>query len=148
MNFKQLKESMKCLSHDNLFIFKYFFIIGIVGRGFTNNQWIKSKWNNPGKRVAHSLSSQYSSYWKESSTFVSVSHQTRLDTRAKARSPIKVGIKRRGRSGTSRDSNPAGLCCSSAHLMRCEPDEPSSFKNPNVDPGTYAGLWLELDSKV
>ena len=39
--------------------------------------------------------------------FVVASHQTRLDTRSKARSPIKVGIKGRGRSGTSRDSNPA-----------------------------------------
>ena len=48
--------------------------------------------------------------------FVAASHQTRLDTRSKARRPIKVGIKGRGRSGTSRDSNPACLCCSSAHL--------------------------------
>ena len=39
--------------------------------------------------------------------FVTVSHQTGLDTRPKARRPIKVGIKGRGRSGTSRDSNPA-----------------------------------------
>ena len=70
--------------------------------------------------------------------FVTASHQTRLDTRSKARRPIKVGIKERGRSGTSRDSNPACLCCSSAHLVQCEPDEASSFTNPNVDPGTYA----------
>ena len=80
--------------------------------------------------------------------FVAAFHQTRLDTRSKARRPIKVGIKGRGRSGTSRDSNPAGLCCSSAHLLQCEPDEASSFTNPNVGPGTYVGLWLELDSKV
>ena len=70
--------------------------------------------------------------------FVAASHQTRLDTRSKARRPIKVGIKGRGRSGTSRDSNPASLCCSSAHLVQCEPDEASSFTNPNVGPGTYA----------
>ena len=70
--------------------------------------------------------------------FVAASHQTRLDTRSKARRPIKVGIKGRGRSGTSRDSNPACLCCSSAHLVRCEPDEASSFTNRNVGPGTYA----------
>ena len=38
--------------------------------------------------------------------FVAASHQTRLDTRSKARRPINVGIKGRGRSGTSRDSNP------------------------------------------
>ena len=80
--------------------------------------------------------------------FVAASHQTRLDTWSKARRPIKVGIKERGRSGTSRDSNPAGLCCSSAHLVQCEPDEASSFTNPNLGPGTYAGLWLELDTKV
>ena len=61
---------------------------------------------------------------------------------------IKVVIKGRGRSGTSRDSNPAGRCYSSAHLVQCEPDEASSFTKPNVGPGTYAGLWLELDSKV
>ena len=70
--------------------------------------------------------------------FVAASHQTRLDTRSKARRPIKVGIKGRGRSGTNRDSNPACLCCSSAHLVQCEPDEASSFTNPNVGPGTYA----------
>ena len=70
--------------------------------------------------------------------FVAASHQTRLDTRSKARRPIKVGIKGRGRSGTSRDSNPACLCCSSAHLVQCEPDEASSFTNPNVGPSTYA----------
>ena len=80
--------------------------------------------------------------------FVAASHQTQLDTWSKARRPIKVGIKGRGRSGTSRDSNPADLCCSSAHLVQCEPDEASSFTNPNVGPGTYAGIWLELDSKV
>ena len=43
--------------------------------------------------------------------FVAASHQTRLDTRSKARRPIKVGIKGRRRSGRSRDSNPACLCC-------------------------------------
>ena len=59
-----------------------------------------------------------------------------------------MGIKVKGRSGTSRDSNPAGLRCSSAHLVQCGPDEASSFTNLNVGPGTYAGLWLELDSKV
>ena len=78
--------------------------------------------------------------------FVAASHQTRLDTRSKARRPIKVGIKGRGRSGTSRDSNPACLCCSSAHLVQCEPDEASSFTNPNVGPGTYASLRLKLDA--
>ena len=78
--------------------------------------------------------------------FVAASHQTRLDTRSKARRPIKVGIKGRGRSGTSRDSNPACLCCSSAHLVQCEPDEASSFTNPNVGPGTYASKRLKLDA--
>ena len=78
--------------------------------------------------------------------FVAASHQTRLDTRSKAWRPIKVGIKGRGRSGTSRDSNPACLCCSSAHLVQCEPDEASSFTNPNVGPGTYASLRLKLDA--
>ena len=80
--------------------------------------------------------------------FANVSHQTRLDTRSKARRPIEVGIKGRERSGTSRYSNRDSLCCSSAHLVQCEPDEPNSFTNPNVGPGTYAGLWLKLDSKV
>ena len=79
--------------------------------------------------------------------FVAASHQTRLDTRSKARRPIKVGMKGRGRSGTSRDSNPAGLCCSSVHLVQCEPDEASSFTNPNVGPGTYASLRLKLDAR-
>ena len=75
---------------------------------------------------------------KSAIVFVPASHQTRLDTRSKARRPIKVGIKGRGRSGTSRDSNPACQCCSSAHLVQCEPDEASGFTNPNVGPGTYA----------
>ena len=70
--------------------------------------------------------------------FVPASHQTRLDTWSKARSSIKVGMKGRGKSGTSRDSNPAGLCCSSAHLVQCEPDEARGFTNPNLGPGTYA----------
>ena len=78
--------------------------------------------------------------------FVAASHQTQLDTRSKARRPIKVGIKGRGRSGRSRDSNPACQCCSSAHLVQCEPDEASSFTNPNVGPGTYASLRLKLDA--
>ena len=78
--------------------------------------------------------------------FVAASHQTRLDTRSKARRPIKVGIKGRGRSGRSRDSNPACQCCSSAHLVQCEPDEASGFTNPNVGPGTYASKRLKLDA--
>ena len=78
--------------------------------------------------------------------FVAASHQTRLDTRSKGRRPIKVGIKGRGRSGRSRDSNPACQCCSSAHLVQCEPDEASSFTNRNVGPGTYASLRLKLDA--
>ena len=40
----------------------------------------------------------------------------------------------------SRDSNPAGLCCSSVYLVQCEPDEPSSFTNSNMGLGTDAGL--------
>ena len=78
--------------------------------------------------------------------FVVASHQTRLDTRSKARRPIKVGIKGRGKSGTSQDSSPAGQCCWSAHLVQCELDEASSFTNPNVGPGTYASLRLKLDT--
>ena len=50
--------------------------------------------------------------------FVAASYQTRLDTRSKARRPFKVGIKWRRSSGTSRDSNPACVCCSSAHLVQ------------------------------
>ena len=57
-----------------------------------------------------------------------------------------MGIKGRGRSGRSRDSNPACQCCSSAHLVQCEPDEASGFTNPNVGPGTYASLRLKLDA--
>ena len=80
--------------------------------------------------------------------FVAAFHQTGLDTRSKARRLIKMGMKGRGRSGTSRDSKPAGLRCSSTHLVQSEPYEVSSFPHPNMGLGTYAGLWLELDSKV
>ena len=51
----------------------------------------------------------------ESIVFVATSHQTGLDTRSKAWRSIKVGIKGRGRSGTSQDLTPAGQCCSSTH---------------------------------
>ena len=57
-----------------------------------------------------------------------------------------MGIKGRGRSGMSRDLNPACQCCSSAHLLQSEPDEASSFTNRNVGPGTYASLRLKLDA--
>ena len=72
--------------------------------------------------------------------FVAASHQTGLDTRSKARRPIKVGKNGRGRSGTSRDSNPAGLCCSLTHEVQCGSNEPSSFTNPDLGPGTDAGF--------
>ena len=92
------------------------------------------------------LSACLNSHNSTTVVFVAASHQTRLDTRSKARRPIKVGIKGRGRSGRSRDSNPACQCCSSAHLVQCEPDEASSFTNPNVGPGAYASLRLKLDA--
>ena len=95
---------------------------------------------SPFRLLTHNLS------YETCRVFVAASHQTRLDTRSKARRPIKVGIKGRGRSGTSRDSNPACLCCSSAHLVQCEPDEASSFTNPNVGPGTYASKRVKLDA--
>ena len=71
--------------------------------------------------------------------FVAASHQTGLDTRSNARRPIKMGIKRGG-SGTSRDSNPAGLCYSSTHFVQSGSNKASSFTNPFLDPGTYARL--------
>ena len=72
--------------------------------------------------------------------FANVSHQTRLDTRSKARRPIKVGIKGRGRPRRSRGSNPARLCRSLTHKVQCGSNEASSFTNQNVGPGTYAGI--------
>ena len=39
-----------------------------------------------------------------------------------------------GTVGTSRGSNPAGLCWSSAHLVQCEPDEPSC---------TWTQTWVQ-----
>ena len=47
----------------------------------------------------------------------------------------------------SRGSNPAKLCCSSTHLVRCEPDEPGGFTGPNMSPGKYARLRLKLDAR-
>ena len=58
-----------------------------------------------------------------------------------------MGIKGKGRSETNRGSNPADLCCSSAHLVQCEPDEPGSFTDPRMDPATYASLRLLLDAR-
>ena len=40
-------------------------------------------------------------------------------------SRVIVGIKGGGQSGTSRGSNPAGLCWSPVHLVQCEPDQRS-----------------------
>ena len=56
-----------------------------------------------------------------------------------------MGIKGRGRSETRRGANPADLCCSSAHLVRCEPDEPGGFTGPRMGSGTYASLRLKLE---
>ena len=52
-----------------------------------------------------------------------------------------------GVSGTSRGSNPADLCCSSVHLVQCEPDEPGGFMGRRMGPGTYASLRLKLDAR-
>ena len=79
-------------------------------------------------------------YKNKVSVFATVSHQTGLDTRSMTRRPIKVGIKGMGWLGTSRDSNPAGLCWSLTHLVQCESNEPSSFTDPNLGPGTDAGI--------
>ena len=57
--------------------------------------------------------------------FITASLQTGLDTRSMTWGSIIVGIKGRGRSGTSQGSSLAGLCWSSAHLVQCAPDEPS-----------------------
>ena len=67
--------------------------------------------------------------------FVAASHQTRLDAWSKARRPIKVGIKKRGRLGTSRDSNPASLCCSSAHLVAMWASWGKQFHEPKCGSG-------------
>ena len=56
-------------------------------------------------------------------------------------------IKGRERSGTSQGSNPADLCCSSAHLVQFEPDELGGFMGPRMSPGTYASLRLKLDAR-
>ena len=56
-----------------------------------------------------------------------------------------MGIK--GGSGTSRGSNPADLCCLSAHLVQCESDEPGGFMGPRMGPGTYVSLRLKLDAR-
>ena len=91
-------------------------------------------------------------HWKqkksiERAIFVCASQQTRLDTRSKGRRPIKVEIKGKGRLETSRGSNPADLCCSSARLVQCEPDEPGGFTGPNIGPGTCAILRFKLDAR-
>ena len=65
----------------------------------------------------------------------------------KPKGRLKWGIKGRGRSGTSRGSNPADLCCPSAHLVQCEPDEPGGFTGPRMCLGTYASLRLTVDAR-
>ena len=49
--------------------------------------------------------------------FVAASHQTRLDTRSKARRPIKVGIK--GRGGRERAETRTLLVCAAHRLTQC-----------------------------
>ena len=78
--------------------------------------------------------------------FVAASHQTRLDTRSKARRPIKVGIKGRGKVGKEPRLEPCLPVLLIGYLVQCEPDEASGFTNPNVGPGTYACLRLKLDA--
>ena len=87
------------------------------------------------------------SFAKNVPVFAYASHQSRLDTRSKAQRPIKVGIKGRGRLRTKRGSNSADLCCSSAYLVQCEPDEPGGFTGPRMGLGTYASLRLKLDAR-
>ena len=108
--------------------------------------WVFQHFSNLRKRQNNCENINWYKGREMGQVFVAASHQTRLNTRSKARRPIKVGIKGRGRSGTSRDSDPACLCCSSTHLVQCEPDEASSFTNRNVGPGTYASLRLKLDA--
>ena len=72
--------------------------------------------------------------------FASASHQTELDTRSMTWRPTKVRIKGMGKSGTSRDSNSAGLCSTSTDLVQCESNESSCFFDPNLGPGTDAEL--------
>ena len=81
----------------------------------------------PTTRTSTSLPQQLnmSNSWIICSLFVSVSHQSGLDTRSMTWRLIIVGIEGRGRLGMSRDPSPAGLCWSSAHLVQCGPDEPS-----------------------
>ena len=53
-------------------------------------------------------------YRKNIRLFVAASHQTRLDTRSKARRPIKVGIK--GRRGWERIETRTLLVCAAHQL--------------------------------
>ena len=78
--------------------------------------------------------------------FAIVSHQTRLDTRSKARRPIKVGIK--GRGGRKRAETRTLLVYAAHQLTWCNGSlMASSFTNPNVGPSTYASLRLKLDAR-
>ena len=66
----------------------------------------------------------------------------------KANLPLEVGLTLSGKvNATTRRTNPVDLCCSSANLEQCEPDEPGGFTGPRMGPGTYASLRLKLDAR-
>ena len=79
--------------------------------------------------------------------FATTSHQTGLGTRSMIQRPIIEGIFGRGRSGTSRGSNPAGLCYSLTHSVQYGPNEPSCFLDPNLGPGMDAGYSLNKTAR-
>ena len=63
---------------------------------------------------AHRLPRRECPFYCECRVFVAASHQTRLDTRSKARRPIKVGIK--GRGGRERAETRTMLVCAAHRL--------------------------------
>ena len=76
--------------------------------------------------------------------FVTAFHLTGLETRSKARKPIKLGIKGRGRSGTSRDSNPASHWPTRCHVDLCY----LSYVPPTHEWGTRPFLrWIRLQGQ-
>ena len=88
-------------------------------------------------------------FWRGGSiVFATASHQKGLDTRSMTRKPIVPRIKKMGRSGKSQGSSPAGLCCSSTHLLQCGSNEPCCFLDANLGPGTWQqGLVIYIGDK-
>ena len=116
-------------------------------------RWCIQWWNTPDRTVQHATTAgrerpttgHKRTLARACHLFVAASHQTRLDTRSKARRPIKVGIKGREVGNEPRlEPCLSVLLISSLSAMWAWWGK--QFLEPKCESGTYASLRLKLDA--